>query len=146
MGLPTTWPRRKVIVVVITWLSCWCSIIRWSYCILFEDRPLVNFIYGCPKSITSWRHQMETVSALLALCVGNSKCHTCKSLQWRHNGRLKSTGSRVFTLSFLQSQIKENIKAPRHWPLCGEFTGDLLIPQTNGQWHGKCFHLMTSSY
>ena len=22
-----------------------------------------------------------------------------------------------------QAQIKENIKAPRHWPLCGEFTG-----------------------
>ena len=23
---------------------------------------------------------------------------------------------------FIQAQIKENIKAPRHWPLCGEFT------------------------
>ena len=23
----------------------------------------------------------------------------------------------------IQAQIKENIKAPRHWPLCGEFTG-----------------------
>ena len=22
----------------------------------------------------------------------------------------------------IQAQIKENIKAPRHWPLCGEFT------------------------
>ena len=24
-------------------------------------------------------------------------------------------------------QIKENIKAPRQWPLCGEFTGDRYI-------------------
>ena len=24
---------------------------------------------------------------------------------------------------FIQMHIKENIKAPRHWPLCGEFTG-----------------------
>ena len=24
-------------------------------------------------------------------------------------------------------------KAPRHWPLCGEFTGDRWIPRTNGQ-------------
>ena len=24
----------------------------------------------------------------------------------------------------IQIQIKENIKAPRHWPLCGEFTGE----------------------
>ena len=43
-------------------------------------------------------------------------------------------------------QIKENIKAPRHWPLCGEFTGDRWILRTNGQLRGKCFHLMTSSW
>ena len=41
--------------------------------------------------------------------------------------------------------MKENIKALRHWPLCGEFTGDRWIPRTNDQWRGKCFHLMTSS-
>ena len=41
--------------------------------------------------------------------------------------------------------MKENIKAPRHWPLWGEFTGDRWIPRTEGQWRGKCFHLMTSS-
>ena len=38
--------------------------------------------------------------------------------------RLKSPVSRLFTQPFIQTQIKENIKAPRHWPLCGEFTGD----------------------
>ena len=31
------------------------------------------------------------------------------------------------------AQIKENIKAPRHWPLCGEFTGDRWIPRTKDQ-------------
>ena len=31
------------------------------------------------------------------------------------------------------AQIKENIKAARHWPLCGEFTGDRWIPCTYGQ-------------
>ena len=41
--------------------------------------------------------------------------------------------------------MKENIKAPRHWPLCGEFTGGRWIPRTNGQLREKCFHLMTSS-
>ena len=51
----------------------------------------------------------------------------------------------MFTQPFIQMQIKENIKAPRHWPLCGEFTGDRWIPRTNGQLRGKCFHLMTSS-
>ena len=47
--------------------------------------------------------------------------------------RLKSPVSRLFTQPFIQTQIKGNIKAPRHWPLCGEFTGDRWIPRTNGQ-------------
>ena len=65
--------------------------------------------------------------------------------QWTR-WRLKSPASRLFTQPFIQTQIKENIKASRHWPLCGEFTGDRWIPRTNGQWRGKCFHLMTSSW
>ena len=47
--------------------------------------------------------------------------------------RLKSPVSRLFTQSFVQVQIKENIKAPRHWPLRGEFTGDQWIPRTKCQ-------------
>ena len=39
----------------------------------------------------------------------------------------------TITQPFIQEQIKENIKAPRHGPLCGEFTGDRWIPRTNGQ-------------
>ena len=31
-------------------------------------------------------------------------------------------------IAFIQAQIKENIKAPRHWPLCGEFTGTGEFP------------------
>ena len=68
---------------------------------------------------------------------------TMTSLWARYH--LKSPASRLFTQSFIQTQSKEIIKAPRHWPLCGEFTGDRRIPRTNGQLRGKCFHLMTSS-
>ena len=35
----------------------------------------------------------------------------------------------MFTQSFIQKQIKENINAPRHWPLWGEFTGDRWVPR-----------------
>ena len=38
--------------------------------------------------------------------------------------RLKSPASGLFAQPFIQTQIKENIKAPRQWPLCGEFTDD----------------------
>ena len=54
---------------------------------------------------------------------------------------LSLLASRLFTQPFIQAQIKENIKAPRHWPLWGEFTGDQWIPRTKGQ-----YHLMTSLY
>ena len=47
--------------------------------------------------------------------------------------RLKVPVSRLFSQSFVQAQIKENTKAPRHWPLRGEFTGDRWIPLTKGQ-------------
>ena len=65
--------------------------------------------------------------------------------QWAR-WRLKSPASGLFTQLFIQVHIKENIKAPRHWPLCGEFTGDRWILRTKGQWRGKCLHLMTSSW
>ena len=45
---------------------------------------------------------------------------------------LKSLGSRLFTQPFVRAQIKENIKATRHWLLWGEFTGDRWTPCTKG--------------
>ena len=60
--------------------------------------------------------------------------------------RLKSPASALFAQLLVQAQIKENIKASRYWPLCGEFTGDRCIPHTKGQWRGKCFVSMTSSW
>ena len=41
---------------------------------------------------------------------------------------LKSPASRLFTQPFIYAQIKENIKAPRHWPVWKEFTGEWWIP------------------
>ena len=54
-----------------------------------------------------------------------------------HNGSLHyysdvimgAIASPLFTETFIREQIKENIKAPRHWPLWGEFTGDRWIPR-----------------
>ena len=37
----------------------------------------------------------------------------------------KSQVPLLFTQSFMQAQIKENTKAPRHWTLWAEFTGEL---------------------
>ena len=45
----------------------------------------------------------------------------------------KKPTSLLFIQPFIQAKIKENTKAPRHWPLCGEFTVDRWIPRTKGQ-------------
>ena len=43
------------------------------------------------------------------------------------------TGVQAQNQLYVQAQIKENIKALHHWPLCGEFTGDRWIPRARGQ-------------
>ena len=65
------------------------------------------------------------------LLVKGSICFTMTS-QWAR-WRLKSPASRLFAQRFIQAQIKESIKAPRHWPLWWEFTGDRWISRIKGQ-------------
>ena len=56
------------------------------------------------------------------------------TLEWRHNERYRMVSQITSLIQlFIHAQIKENIKAPRHWPLCREFYGDRWIPRTNGQ-------------
>ena len=61
--------------------------------------------------------------------VGTLIYHYSDVIKWR----LKSPALRLFIQTFIQVQIKENIKALRHWPLWGEFTGDQWNPHTKGQ-------------
>ena len=58
---------------------------------------------------------------------------------WWARWCLNSPASRKFAQPFVQAQIKENIKAPRHWPLWGEFTGHRWIRLSKGQWTRKMF-------
>ena len=51
--------------------------------------------------------------------------------------RLKSPAPSPSVQLFVQAHIKENIKAPRHWPVDSPHKGPVA-------W--KCFHWMTSSY
>ena len=54
------------------------------------------------------------------------------TLQLRHNGRDGvSLASPLFTQPFIHTQINENIKAPRHWPLWGEFPAQMASNAEN---------------
>ena len=71
------------------------------------------------------------------------------SLQWRHNDRNGVSNHQLHDCllnRLFRHRWKKTSKAPRHWPLWGEFTGDRWIPCTKGQQRGKSFHLMTSSW
>ena len=45
--------------------------------------------------------------------------------------RLKSLATWLFTQPFIQAQIKENLKVPHHWPLCGEFPAQMASNAEN---------------
>ena len=63
----------------------------------------------------------------------------CPPLLWRHNGcngvrkGVSNYQPNDCLLNRLFRRRKENIKALRHWSLCGEFTGDRWIPRTKGE-------------
>ena len=64
---------------------------------------------------------------------------------------MAAMASQITSLAIVYSTVysdadQRNIKAPRHWPLCREFTGDRWIPRTNGQLREKWFHLITQSW
>ena len=60
--------------------------------------------------------------------------HFIKVMSWWARWRLKSPASRLFAEPFIQAQIKENIKTPRHRPLWGECTGDRWGESTGDRW------------
>ena len=61
---------------------------------------------------------------------------TSECVRWR----LKPPASRLFAQPFVQAQIKENIKTPRHWPLLVESTGDTgPVTRKCIWWRHHCF-------
>ena len=61
-------------------------------------------------------------------------------IKWRHNGRDSVSNHQphdcLLNCFFFKAQIKDNIKALRHWPLWGEFTDPLWVPHTKGRYRG----------
>ena len=106
-----------------------------SLILLVQFRYYVRSRYqGQGQVIASHRYCGDVIIPSFDSCFRHSSINLFITVtsQWAR-WRLKSPPSRLFTQPFIQAQIKENIKARRHWPLCGEFTGDRWIPRTKGQ-------------
>ena len=102
---------------------CWLTyVLQWQVKHLVKHAH--HFVAIKQTVFTTYRDVVNPlVSLLLAITM------TSQWAWWR----LRSPASRLFTQPFIRAQIKENIKAPRHWPLYGEFIGDRWIPRKNGQ-------------
>ena len=85
-------------------------------------RNTYGFTY---TSYILWNHY--SIVVWLWLCYWLPFKFITVTSKWARS-RLKSPASPSFTQPFIQAQIKENIKAPRYWPLCREFTGNRWIP------------------
>ena len=111
--------------------------------------PNLIFVFCINLRRPSGRHAIRSIQKLLncqtthwmplPVPLGSSRWGTKNSavaLSSRNDMiSTKSPASRLFAQPFVQALIKENIKAPRHWPLWSwrEFTGDQCIPRTRGQ-------------
>ena len=84
-------------------------------------------ILYCSLRVAWWRHQMETISALLAFCVGNSPVTGEFPIQ-----RPVTQSFDVFFDMHLNEQLSKQL--PCWWfktgLLCGEFTSHWWIPHT----------------
>ena len=79
-------------------------------------------VYCLIPTCCDWMLFRSEVTLWLRYPISEIECFITMTSQWARL-RLKSPASRLFTQTFIRAQIKVNIKAPRHWPLCGEFTG-----------------------
>ena len=87
-----------------------------AVCFQFTDFPCDHWenIY----TLSYYHHQIGSMDIIHCIMM------TSQWAWWR----LRSPASRLFTQPFIRAQIKQNFKAPRHWPLCGEFTGTGQFP------------------
>ena len=123
------------------WAPCWT---HEPYCLgffrylllLFSDLgTLCEKVYAFNHwEMWLWFHMCKFTAQRLN---GSLRILATFTLQWHHNGHDGVSNHQplhcVLNRLFIRAKIKENIKAPRHWPLCGEFTGGRWIPRTNGQ-------------
>ena len=142
----------------ITNLFWWCHHPRQESAELIWRSPVCDIRICCCLfcRVTHWFHpvyvphgQAKSLSQRGVITLQNHenlratwkyRCHTCKILQWRHNERdgVSNHQPHECLLNRLfKAQIKENIKAPRHWPLCGEFTAQRasVAENVSTRWH-----------
>ena len=118
LGLrPTSNERRryKVTTSLIGWVQTWnqpCKCLLTGLGAIYRKR--VSACHSCNQAGVI----CPTLTYDICMPVPLHISVTSQWARWRLNA-----ASRLFTQLFDQAEIKENFKAPRHWPLWGELPG-----------------------
>ena len=128
----------KLILVIDGWSSSCEIVLRWMLLDLTDDKStLVQVMAWCRQAASHylsqcWPRSMSPYGDTRPQWV-NAVQYT---LQW-HNNELDGVSNHQPHYCLLnhlfKAQIKENIKAPSHWHLWGELTGEQWIPRLKGQ-------------
>ena len=112
--------RREVIILFYIFLHirayCVCFSVIFTYKRINEDVYILYTYIYIYKSIG-------------LRCVGNNHYNDIIMRAMAY----QITGVSIVYSTLGSGLNEKNIKAPRHWPMCGEFTGDRYIPHTKGQ-------------
>ena len=141
------------VFVSLAWISCWRNSLLADYL-----KPMTLMWRHCKEIAHPWKlicwplwnHITIEIHRGLVTIHGNIDLSQHWLIAWRHQAIIEVLwpshysdvvmsvmASQITSVPihqpFVRAQIKENIRAPRHWPLWGGFTGDSWIPCTKGQ-------------
>ena len=115
--LATQVARTSAIMIIIMFIRINSVPTRWGL------TKLIPNLHLCSCSIAQIRGYEVSKSH------SSPRTYTCV----HHYNDVISPASPLFAQLFVHAQIKENIKDPRHWLLCGEFTGDRWLVTGNAE-------------
>ena len=122
------------------WPFAWTSLL--SLVITPENFMMIRWWEHSEKGVTDGQTDRQTDGRTdwTSHIAAWSQLKIRRPLLLQHYGDvvMGTVASQITSLTIVYSTVysgadQRNITTPRHWPLCGEFTGDRWIPRTNGQ-------------
>ena len=117
-------------------------------CILFNEMNRTRW-WQVQSVLIIWRLVCQTLVARTGVCnyIPQILCIGCNDLSrpWHYDDvRMGAIASQITSLAIVYSTVnsdayQRNIKDPRHWPLCGEFTGTGEFPAQRASYAENVF-------
>ena len=136
----TKWPPFRRQHFQVHFLEWTLLNFKWTFteiCSLWSNWQLLNVNHKLIYKQDQW--QQDNITAIIQLHWDDISKSYYNLLNFQNNTSchhsdviLGMMASQITSLTIVYSTVYSGTD-PRHWPLCGEFTGDRWIPCTNGQ-------------